>query len=87
MIAAIVDAGLPPLRGSQLFSTQFEFVPAAMIVVALALYLAVPIIIAAVLRGQSPLTTAAMTGMQMSLTALGLASSSAVCYASRCGFE
>ena len=39
MIAAIVDAGLPPLRGSQLFSTQFEFVPVAMIVAALALYL------------------------------------------------
>ena len=39
MIAAIVDAGLPPLRGSQLFSTQFEFVPVAMIVVALVLYL------------------------------------------------
>ena len=39
MIAALADAGLPPLRGSQLFSTQFDFVPVAMIVVALALYL------------------------------------------------
>ena len=33
------DAGLPPLRGSQLFSSQFAFVPLAMIVAALALYL------------------------------------------------
>ena len=39
MIAALVDAGLPPLRGSQLFSTQFAFVPVAMIVAALVLYL------------------------------------------------
>jgi len=39
MIAALFDAGLPPLRGSQLLSTQFDFVPVAMIVVALALYL------------------------------------------------
>ena len=39
MIAALVDAGLPPLRGSQLFSTQFDFVPVAMILAALALYL------------------------------------------------
>ena len=39
MIAALADAGLPPLRGSQLFSTQFDFVPVAMIVVALVLYL------------------------------------------------
>ena len=39
VIAALVDAGLPPLQGSQFFSTQFDFVPVAMIVVALALYL------------------------------------------------
>ena len=29
----LADTGLPPLGGSQLFSTQFEFVPVAMIVV------------------------------------------------------
>ena len=39
MIAALSDAGLPPLRGSQFFTTQFDFVPVAMIVAALALYL------------------------------------------------
>ncbi len=39
MIAALYDSGLPPLRGSQFFSTQFDFVPVAMIVAALALYL------------------------------------------------
>ena len=39
MIAAVFDAGLPPLRGSQLFSTQFAFFPVALIVVALVLYL------------------------------------------------
>jgi putative copper resistance protein D len=39
VIAALYDAGLPPLRGSQLFSTQFDFVPVALIVVALVLYL------------------------------------------------
>ncbi len=39
MIAALHDAPLPPLRGSQFFSTQFDFVPVAMIVVAVALYL------------------------------------------------
>jgi cytochrome c oxidase assembly factor CtaG len=39
MIAALADAGLPPLQGSQLLSTQFDFVPVAMIVVALAVYL------------------------------------------------
>ncbi|MGA2932842.1 MAG: cytochrome c oxidase assembly protein, partial [Acidimicrobiales bacterium] len=39
MIAALFDAGLPPLRGSQLFSTQFDFVPVAMILAALGLYL------------------------------------------------
>jgi hypothetical protein len=46
----------------------------ALVIVAIALYLAVPIIIAAVLRGNSPLTTGAKAGMEMSLTALGLAS-------------
>jgi putative copper resistance protein D len=39
MIAALADGNLPPLHGSQLFSTQFDFVPVAMIVVALVLYL------------------------------------------------
>ncbi len=39
MIAALADAGLPPLRGSQLLSTQFDFVPVAMILAALVLYL------------------------------------------------
>ena len=39
MIAALFDAGLPPLRGSQFASTQFAVVPVAMIVAALALYL------------------------------------------------
>jgi putative copper resistance protein D len=38
VIAALFDAGLPPLRGSQLFSTPFDFVPVAMILVALGLY-------------------------------------------------
>jgi putative copper resistance protein D len=39
VIAAVFDAGLPPLRGSQLFSTQFAFAPVALIVAALVLYL------------------------------------------------
>jgi len=39
VIAALADAGLPPLQGSQFASTQFDFVPVAMIVGALALYL------------------------------------------------
>jgi cytochrome c oxidase assembly factor CtaG len=38
VIAALYDAGLPPLRGSQLFATRFDFVPVAMIVAALVLY-------------------------------------------------
>jgi putative copper resistance protein D len=37
--AALFDAGLPPLRGSQLLSTQFPAVPVALIVAALLLYL------------------------------------------------
>ena len=41
--------------------------------IALALYLAVPLVMAAVLRGSSPLTTGAKAGMEMTLTALGLA--------------
>ena len=39
MIAALYDAPLNPLRGSQFFSSQFDFVPVAMIVAALGLYL------------------------------------------------
>jgi cytochrome c oxidase assembly factor CtaG len=39
VIAELADAGLPPLRGSEFFSTQFDFVPVALIVVAIALYL------------------------------------------------
>jgi type II secretory pathway pseudopilin PulG len=45
----------------------------AFVLIAITLYLAVPLVMAAVLRGQSPLTTAATSGMQMALTALGLA--------------
>jgi putative copper resistance protein D len=39
MIALLADAPLPPLRGSQLFSTQFDFVPVTLVLVALVLYL------------------------------------------------
>jgi cytochrome c oxidase assembly factor CtaG len=39
MFAALHDAPLPPLRGSQFGSSQFDFVPVAMIVAALVLYL------------------------------------------------
>jgi putative copper resistance protein D len=39
VIAALADSGLPPLSGSQFFTTQFDFVPVAMIVAALGLYL------------------------------------------------
>ena len=39
MLAALYDAPLPPLAGRQFASTQFDFVPVAMIVVALVLYL------------------------------------------------
>jgi cytochrome c oxidase assembly factor CtaG len=39
VIAALAGTGLAPLGWRQLFSAQFEFVPAAMIVAALALYL------------------------------------------------
>ncbi|HEY5384057.1 MAG TPA: cytochrome c oxidase assembly protein [Acidimicrobiales bacterium] len=39
MIALLADSGLPPLGRAHLFTTQFNFVPVAMIVVALGLYL------------------------------------------------
>ena len=39
MFAALYDAGLPPLRGSQYLTTQVDFVPVVLIVGALALYL------------------------------------------------
>ncbi len=39
MIAALFDAPLPPLDGGRYLSTQFDFVPVAMIVGALVLYL------------------------------------------------
>jgi putative copper resistance protein D len=39
VLAALYDAPLPPLTGRQFVSTQFDFVPVAMILVALALYL------------------------------------------------
>jgi cytochrome c oxidase assembly factor CtaG len=39
MIALLADAPLPPLHVRQLFSTQFDFVPVAMVLVALVLYL------------------------------------------------
>ena len=63
--ATVVSIGLLPI---------FLGALVALVLVALCLYLAVPIVIAAVLRGGSPLTTAATSGMQMTLTALGLAS-------------
>ena len=39
MFAALHEASLPALRGTQYLSTQFPFIPVAMIVVALGLYL------------------------------------------------
>jgi cytochrome c oxidase assembly factor CtaG len=39
MIALLAETPLPPLQGGQFFSTQFDFVPVAMILGALALYL------------------------------------------------
>jgi hypothetical protein len=57
----------------------------AFVLIAIALYLAVPIVMAATLRGQSPLTTAATAGMQMTLTALGLASMAGTRIAGRSG--
>jgi cytochrome c oxidase assembly factor CtaG len=39
MLSLLADTSLPPLRGSQLFATQFNLIPVAMILVALVLYL------------------------------------------------
>ena len=39
VIAALYDAPLPALRGSEFTSTQFDFVPVAMVLIALGLYL------------------------------------------------
>jgi cytochrome c oxidase assembly factor CtaG len=39
VLAALYDEPLPPLAGHQFVSTQFDFVPVAMILVALAVYL------------------------------------------------
>jgi putative membrane protein len=39
VLGSLLDEPLPPLRGSEFLSTQFDFVPVAMIVVALVLYL------------------------------------------------
>lgn len=63
--ATVISIGLLPI---------FLGALVALVIVALALYLAVPLVIGAVLRGSSPLTTAATSGMQMALTTLGLAS-------------
>ena len=62
--AATISIGLLPI---------FLGALAAIVCVAIALYLAVPIIIASVLRGNSPLTAGAKAGIEMTLTALGLA--------------
>jgi hypothetical protein len=62
--ATVVSIGMLPI---------FLGALAGIVCVALALYLAVPLIMAAVLRGSSPLTTGAKAGMEMTLTALGLA--------------
>jgi hypothetical protein len=72
--ATVISTGLLPI---------FLGALVALILVALALYLAVPIVIAAVLRGQSPLTVAATSGLQMALTALGMASMAGTRLASR----
>ena len=39
MLALLADAQLPPLRGGRLFSTQFDVLPVALVLAALALYL------------------------------------------------
>ncbi len=62
--STIVTTGMLPI---------FLGVLAGIVCMALALYLAVPIIIAAVLRGSSPLTTGAKAGMEMALSGLGMA--------------
>jgi hypothetical protein len=63
-VATVISIGMLPV---------FLGALAGIVCVALALYLAVPLIMAAVLRGGSPLTTGAKAGMEMTLTALGLA--------------
>ncbi len=45
---------------------------AGLLLISTAMYLAVPLVIASVLKGGSPLTTAAMAGMQMAGTGAGL---------------
>jgi len=60
----VISVGLLPI---------FLGVLVAIVLVALALYLAVPLMLAAVLRGGSPLTTGAKAGIEMTLTAFGLA--------------
>jgi hypothetical protein len=62
--ATVISIGMLPI---------FLGALAGIVCVALALYLAVPLIMAAVLRGSSPLTTGAKAGMEMTFTALGLA--------------
>jgi hypothetical protein len=62
--ATVISVGMLPI---------FLGALAGVVCVALALYLAVPLIMASVLRGGSPLTTGAKAGMEMTLTALGLA--------------
>lgn len=52
----------------------FLGVLAAIVLIALALYLAVPLLIGVVLKGGSPLTTGAKTGIEMALTGFGMAS-------------
>ena len=47
---------------------------AAIVLVAICLYLAVPLVIATVLRGGSPLTAGAKAGMEMALAGFGMAS-------------
>ena len=63
--ATVISVGLLPI---------FLGALVALVVVALALYAAVPFVIGAALRGSSPLTIAATSGMQMAMTTLGLAS-------------
>jgi len=62
--ATVISIGMLPI---------FLGALAGIVCVALALYLAVPLIMASVLRGGSPLTTGAKAGMEMTMTALGLA--------------
>ena len=62
--STVISTGMLPV---------FLGILAGIICMALALYLAVPILIAAALRGGSPLTTGAKAGMEMALSALGMA--------------